>query len=306
MAASISLVWAGCDPKEGMDNFPHKPHIESELTCDFCHAMGEKTVAMPNLEICSSCHDLQDAETFARCNSCHEKLPEKVKWESESIVHHKSLFQDRLPDGWRDVQYNHAEQISAEADCLACHAEIKTSVRSSLANLPSMKTAMNVQREWGLSNDCSVCHLELNPFTSPASHANRWKETHGRLTEFSGKDNCLMCHQEETCTACHKTEKPRSHNNLFRRKTHGIKAAFDRAKCLVCHRDDECISCHRASAETIPPAVFHTPDASCLSCHSPLASQGPQPRPPQHLFKKMPHRMMMGATSQKCLTCHSF
>ncbi|MBN2328627.1 MAG: hypothetical protein JXR73_15905 [Candidatus Omnitrophica bacterium] len=301
---AAAILWGGCDPKEGIRNFPHKPHIESELTCDFCHEMGEQTVGMPLLETCASCHDVEDKDVFGRCAECHEK--HSVEWSEDSVVNHRKLFSGRLTGGWEDVRYNHAEHIDAEADCFACHAGVKTTERSSLDNLPSMKTAMAVQEEWGLSNDCQVCHIELNDFTPPSSHNNRWKESHGRLTEFSGKDSCLLCHQEETCMTCHQTEQPKSHNNLFRRKTHGIRAAFDRSKCLVCHRSDECMSCHQASAAPIPAAAFHTPDASCLTCHSPFASKGPQPRPRPDLFKPMPHRMMMGVTSQKCLTCHQF
>lgn len=301
--AAIALLWSGCDPKETINNFPHKPHIAAEVACVFCHEFGEKTVGMPKMEACASCHDLQDKDVFARCLECHQK--HSVEWKEGSVVNHQTMFRPFLGKGWDDVRYNHAEQLNPDSDCLACHAALKTAERSSIENLPSMKTAIATQDKLGKSTDCSVCHSELTPFTPPASHDNRWKETHGRMTDFNGKDNCLMCHQEETCLTCHKTEKPKSHTNLFRRKTHGVKAEFDRVQCLVCHRSDECESCHQASANPIPAEIFHTPDASCLTCHSPLAAQGPQPRPSVR-YIPMPHRMMMGATSQKCLTCHQF
>lgn len=302
--AACALLWNGCDPKESVHNFPHKPHIAAELACEFCHEFGDQTVSMPKLDVCASCHELTDDKVFNRCLECHKK--HSVEWKPENFVSHQKMFRPLLAKGWGDVRYNHAEYLGKDADCLACHAAVKNAERSAIENLPSMKTAIAAQEKLGKPADCAVCHSQLTPSTPPPSHANRWKETHGRMTEFTGKDNCLMCHNEETCFTCHKTEKPKSHTNQFRRRTHGIKAEFDRAKCLVCHRSDECASCHQAAANPIPATIFHTPDASCLNCHSPLAAQGPQPRPAQQFFKPMPHRMMMGATAQKCLTCHQF
>ncbi len=301
---AFAMLWGGCDPKETIKNFPHKPHIEAELACTFCHEMGEKTVGFPKMEVCASCHDLADEEVFKECNSCHGK--HSVTWKEDSLVNHRVLFEKIAPDSYRDLQYNHAEYLEKDMDCLQCHTSIKESERSSLENIPKMKLAMDVQKKLGKSNECSVCHEKLDIATPPDNHTKNWKETHGRMTEFTGTDACVICHREDTCKVCHATEKPKSHTNLFRRETHGIQASFNRAKCLVCHRSDECESCHQSAANPIPAEVFHTPDASCLTCHSPLAAQGPDPRPPQRFFKPMPHRMMMGATSQKCLTCHQF
>ena len=161
---------------------------------------------------------------------------------------------------------------------------------------------MAAARKDGLSADCNLCHLDVNLLTPPASHNVQWKKNHGFLSEFSRKDRCLLCHEEATCITCHRTEKPASHSNLWRRRTHGIQASFDRSQCMVCHRNDECISCHRAAADTIPPAAFHSPDAQCMGCHSPQGAV----RPANRYLKPMPHRLMMGLSSQKCLECHSF
>ncbi|MEW6236968.1 MAG: cytochrome c3 family protein [Candidatus Omnitrophota bacterium] len=301
--AAASLLLASCDPDQVKNNFPHKPHIEEEIACDACHAFGEETVGMPAFETCTTCHDAQDKEVLGRCFECHEK--QNIVMKDSSIVSHKKIFQPQLPENWRDVQYKHAKFLKEGADCNACHTQIAKSERSSLDNLPSMKLAMSVQEQMNQSNDCQSCHLEISPLSAPLSHDSRWENNHGRMAKFFDKGRCLMCHEEAVCQTCHETKKPKDHTNLFRRAAHGVQAVFDRGRCLVCHREDQCESCHRSAAGIVPPQPFHVEGASCLSCHSRLAAQGPSPRPPQQFMKPMPHRMMMGATSQKCLECHS-
>ncbi len=300
----LGLWSGGCDPEQAKYTFPHKPHHEFELSCDMCHELGETTVSMPSFLSCTTCHEADDEEVFGGCFSCHEQ--HNVEMDEDSVFKHGELFRKTLPAGWHDVKYNHGEYLDEDSDCLACHANIPESEFSSVDNLPSMEKSMDVHEEWGLSNDCAVCHLEVSLVSAPPSHDSNWPRQHGRVSEFFDKSKCLLCHQEATCKMCHQTQKPKDHTNLFRRKTHGIKATFDRARCVVCHREDECIICHKATAEPMPAAPYHTPGASCLSCHSPMAAKGPAPRPPQRFLVPMPHRMMMGVSSEKCLSCHSF
>ncbi len=301
---AISLFLAGCEPEEIEGTFPHDIHVESGLTCDICHEFEEVTVSMPELGLCMECHLPDDETFFGDCNSCHQDYG--VEMEEDSIIAHKYSVDGAIPQGWEDVRYKHAEFLDVDADCFACHENIETSEAAGLQNYPSMEKAMDVHEEWGLSNECSACHLELNEITAPVSHDSSWERNHGKMAEFQDRSRCLLCHEEKTCSMCHQLQKPRDHTNMFRRKTHGIQASFDRARCLVCHRNDECEACHVSTADPVPPAPYHTEGSSCLSCHSRLASEGPEPRPPKRFFKPMPHTMMMGVTSQKCLQCHRF
>ncbi|MGI6455586.1 MAG: cytochrome c3 family protein [bacterium] len=311
ITAAIVLLLVSCDPRESQQLaqgfFPHQPHIENELSCDTCHELQETGITMPTMEACTTCHDLTDDTYFGTCNECHSKNNVTLSEENvTAVVNHQELFAKFIPENWYDVQYNHTQFLDEDTDCLVCHQGVTQSRTASLENLPSMEAAMAYHDQMGYSNECSVCHTELTVFTEPPSHDRSWKDTHGRYMEFQDDKTCMLCHQEETCFTCHRTEKPRSHTALFRLRTHGIQAGFDRSKCMVCHREDECESCHRAQADPMPPAPFHTPDASCLSCHGQLASFGPNPRPPQRFMKPMPHRMMMGASSETCLSCHQF
>lgn len=298
--------FAACDPEEEtIATFPHKPHIEFDMSCDMCHEVTDDKVTMPDMFSCTTCHELEDEEVFGDCMKCHEQ--NDVTMTEDSVAYHGDFLKQFLPEGYQDLQYDHASYpVDGQEGCLECHGHVTESMGSTAKNIPSMQTSMAVHDELGYSNECSVCHMELNEFTPPASHDSHWPETHGRMMDFQDRDECLWCHQEETCFTCHSVQKPRNHNNLFRRKTHGILASFDRGRCLVCHRNDECMVCHQASADPVPPAPYHTPDASCLSCHSRGAAMGPAPRPADRFIKPMPHRMMMGVSAQRCLECHMF
>jgi hypothetical protein len=290
----------GCDEKAGIKNFPHNVHIEQEIACDTCHELEANQVTRPTFETCVACHDVED-DIFANCNQCHEQ--HNVKVTEESIINHSKLLKSHLPDGWDDVQFAHSKHIENEQEtCMGCHSHIKTSDRSSVKNLPTMEEAMAFNDKHGISNDCRVCHTRVTIVTEPASHNSAWLRKHGKMEPFMDKDRCLLCHQEETCTTCHRTELPRSHTNQWRKRTHGIQASFDRSSCLTCHRSDACASCHQTLSPHIPPAGYHTPASNCYACHAPVGGS----RQAAPFVKLMPHRMMMGSPPGKCLSCHSF
>lgn len=298
-AAAIGIWLSSCDESMVEYTFPHKPHHEDEMTCDTCHEVDGETLTMPVFDACLTCHE-PDGDELVSCNSCHEQY--NIKPEAESIVSHKDLFAKYLSENWHDVEMNHEQYVEVGEDsCLVCHENITQSLHSSVENLPSMEVTMAFHKTNEMSNDCQMCHTEINTQTPPASHDFSWKKHHGFAREFQDMDSCMMCHQEEnTCNSCHEVEEPQSHTNMFRRKTHGLQAAFDRDSCLVCHRNDECNSCHIAAADPVPAASYHNPGANCTACHVPQGA----PRPANRFLRPMPHRLMMGTSSAKCLSCH--
>lgn len=306
MLAAVAL--AGCDGDETTEvagTFPHQPHLELYLPCATCHELQGDTFEKGSMQTCVTCHDLDDEAVFGGCEDCHQR--HQVEVTEDSVLNHRPFFASMLPSNLRDVRYRHADfPVENEDQCLDCHQNLNTSTGSTFANIPTMDAAMAAHEGRGLSLECETCHLELNRLTPPMTHDSHWAELHGRVSMFDAQGQCLLCHQESTCSTCHSLEKPRDHTSLFRRKTHGMLASWDRSRCLTCHRYDACVSCHRASANPIPPRGFHRPDASCLGCHSPAAAEfAGRNRPPER-FKPMPHRMLMGASAQKCLECHRF
>lgn len=298
LAVGLGFWLSSCDENMVKYTFPHKPHIEDEISCDACHEPDGKNLTMPAFDACLTCHE-EEPDKFSTCNQCHE--PQNIKMEAESIVSHKALFAAYLSSEWDDVEMNHAPYVDmGEESCLTCHENIKITMHSTVENLPAMNVTMAFHDANELSNDCQACHQNLNTQTPPSSHNASWMKQHGFAREFQEMDSCLLCHEQNTCNSCHETQKPQSHTNQFRRHTHGLQAAFDRDSCLTCHRNDECESCHIAAANPVPATEFHTPGAQCTACHVPQGA----PRPASRFLKPMPHRMMMGMTSQKCLSCH--
>lgn len=289
-----------CDEEMAKYTFPHKPHFEQEIDCESCHELADNgSMQMPVFDTCLICHDGQP-EVFSSCDQCHSD-PKTLELDGDAVMSHQELFASHIDPVWSDVAMDHEKYIDmGQKACLECHKNVEHTTHSSLANLPTMDETMVFHDNNELSNDCQACHLELNKLTEPDSHDLGWMRNHGMSKEFGNMQSCLICHEQETCTSCHQTQKPRNHTNMWRRQTHGIQAAFNRESCLECHRNDECTTCHIAAAAPVPGTQFHTPDSDCMACHSPMGA----PRPSNRFLKPMPHRMMMGMTSQKCLQCH--
>ncbi len=299
-AGVIGFLMMSCDPDNLPHIFPHKIHFEQEVGCEECHELGDADITVPTFELCLNCHELED-DALKSCMECHEK--EKIEITEEKVVSHRNLILPFVDKKWSELDYKHSDFLNEDTDCLSCHKNIPKSDFSSLKNIPTMDNAIDNQEQSGLSTDCQSCHRELDLITAPASHTKHWTKTHGRQMVFDDKESCLICHEEDSCFICHSNNKPKSHSNLWRRKTHGIKASFDRSSCMTCHRSDECLECHQATAPPVTGAPFHNQASQCILCHFP---QGSKIRTPNQLFKTMPHRMMMGVSSQKCLECHRF
>jgi len=128
--------------------------------------------------------------------------------------------------------------------------------------------------------DCSRCHPGKMASTRPASHGLAWAKHHGMESEQSkdlhGRD-CQTCHEQSACRACHLSHRPQSHTGLWRLRTHGISARWDRGdSCRNCHETGACQGCHRATKPVNHQGnwkTFHalaaggSSSTSCLVCH---------------------------------------
>ncbi|WP_303851850.1 hypothetical protein [Seleniivibrio woodruffii] len=96
---------------------------------------------------------------------------------------------------------------------------------------------------------CLICMTVFAYQTSkPETHDNMWMKQHGAESK-ADPASCLDCHENRTsCIKCHNDTAPRDHNASFKRKTHGLKAQWDRDKCLACHTEASCFACHQNSA----------------------------------------------------------
>ena len=207
------------------------------LDCATCHeavatdsqAKGEP--AMP-IDRCFGCHSDYDIDTpVAKCASCHSA--NSIKTDPAYPFPHKP----------------HADML----DCTGCH-------QGAQGIHPKGTTRMPVDRCFGCHTEygvdvpaakCTACHAVDMKNVRPPDHKSAWPIEHGiearwRVFAQHGKD-CELCHRNDACIACHKTTRPRSHTGLWRNRTHGTNAAWDRDSCKTCHETGQCIRCHQTT-----------------------------------------------------------
>ncbi len=171
---------------------------------------------------------------------------------------------------------------SNDAQCLACHKDIKKRVVSangfridhescavrqrsaSTATPPSLTVARRVgsrlrhggvsrvPRRRKASTKCDTCHVEKDRATArgrPASfaitHGKEWRKTHG----MGNMANCSVCHTAAKCEKCHGVGLP--HDKKFLEQ-HGAVRPDPAAKCSSCHDDRFCPGLSRHSGCRTP------------------------------------------------------
>jgi hypothetical protein len=261
-ALAALAILSGCDKDGYKLAFSHHLHVtENGVACSDCHGkMTEGRFAAPGHTACKECHGdwIETKEIGANtCGMCHKvkdlkKLPksEYAKPVSNAVSKVGGVFR-------------HTDALSNR--CAECHGYL---MDKKLSGVPQMTRGDKIRiREHAHRSglDCSACHVDMDPRTPPASHRQNWTRRHGALGMQPDKA-CGVCHREESCRECHQVTKPASHNNLWRLKTHGIQAAWDRERCLVCHQQESCDACHAST-----PPQSHNGDwlrrNHCNNCH---------------------------------------
>ena len=258
------VLLSGCDKENGYTlAFSHNLHVkDNSMACSDCHGkMKDGDFAMPDHAACKDCHgDWIDTKTISTntCGKCH-KVSEL----------------NALPAAYSNAPSEKAKSLFVHTSattnrCADCHGSF---LEKGLGYVPEMTHAVKVgmrqkAHSWGM--DCSACHTDVNRQTPPPNHQQNWGRLHGLLGRQP--DNaCSVCHPQDTCRTCHQTTKPESHNNLWRLKTHGSQAAFDRERCLVCHRQDSCAVCHATTEPQSHNASWlHN---HCYNCHAGAPAQ---------------------------------
>ncbi len=249
----------GCDEEKTYSlRFSHKNHVEEyDVACDDCHGkMKEGRFAKPGHSTCADCHDdwMNPKDVSEKtCGECHqsrnlselEKLepPEPVQSAGGSFVHTAALTNR----------------------CADCHNNLMGEDQFTTPELKRGEVARirNEAHRWKM--DCAACHENLAPDAPPADHDQNWARRHGQKGQ-QPDNTCAMCHTEQSCRECHQETMPESHNNLWRLKTHGTVAAWDRARCQVCHEEDSCTACHQEIRPQSHNANWKK--THCQQCHS--------------------------------------
>jgi hypothetical protein len=252
-------------------SFPHRVHVQQEgLECSFCHgqARAAERPGMPPPELCAPCHDRIDAD----------KPPERraAAFFGEA-GRYRTVADAALP---ADVRFSHRAHVTeAGLACERCHHDVARQDEVPLAPLVQKTACMQCHADHGRANECSECHAVIDRTWRPPSHDGAFELSHGELARSGSEGSagrCVLCHHgEQDCTSCHRQRMPRSHDQTFRVRTHGIEASIDRSRCMVCHTRDSCQQCHQETRPRSHRGGFGAPQhRHCTSCHFPLANEG--------------------------------
>ena len=290
------ILLAGCNKEENYKlAFSHNLHVtENGIACADCHGkMKDGRFSAPTHASCKECHadwietKTMDAKT---CGMCHKikdlrvlsfENPGKVLTETPRLFVHTPSLTNR---------------------CVDCHG---TLLDKKVKRIPEMTRQVKVgirekAHRWRM--DCAVCHVDMNPQTPPPNHSQNWTRRHGALgTEPDHV--CGVCHSDESCRECHQVTMPSSHNNLWRLKTHGMQAEWNRSKCLVCHQQDSCDACH---ADTRP--LSHNAgwrQNHCLNCHPSKSTGSGCTVCHETAIGSHPNPHAAGWKDQHCNSCHA-
>jgi hypothetical protein len=254
LAAGAVLVWlaATSQAADPAKPFSHKQHLEEGAECATCHkAVEGQALPVLNQEGCTDCHD-DGAPAWT--------LPAKAA---------------RLP-----FAFPHALHAEA-AECKDCHQAVAEETQAA-GKLPvdhARCTACHQENDVAV-RQCKQCHGVDATKVKPADHAQAWSRKHGeesRWRQFGqhGQD-CSLCHRADGCQTCHKSARPRNHTGLWRTRTHGVAAGWDRDACKTCHETGACIRCHQTSQplnhkgawrSTHGLAAQSRSNEHCTTCH---------------------------------------
>ena len=326
MMLAFLLLLGGCNETEIY--FSHANHIKRGLNdCNTCHNYEEDlTPKWPKMAKCLMCHKKNcDSGNAESCKFCHTGSGKKLK-----VVHH-------IPKKYGDLKFTHKVHLENKIECLHCHKGITTSLAITQDLIPDMLgTCIPCHKQRGESQTaCSVCHKHIKNDRMPLYHEDQWVQhkelnwikKHGREFYYN-QDYCKRCHNDlDKCVACHQDQKPKNHNNAWRRKTHGFAASWDRKKCSVCHQEDFCERCHSSTKPLNHNAVWagkshgsaalgnqnqcavcHQEDF-CIRCHSTTkpVSHNAAWREKTHGFAASGNRNQCSACHQEdfCIRCHT-
>ncbi len=244
--------------------FSHGLHVvENEMECSDCHD-GVKNLntggrAIPDHDVCSSCHEPDDEN---ECATCHLNPDNPVGTISAGVLY-----------------AGFAHKAHGSLDCSSCHSEL-TSLEMQ-PTIPAMTDCQSCHLDAQGPLNCAECHQGESPL--PMDHKlTTWNQDHG-MDAGAGIVDCASCHSQSSCDECHQNF------NIFG-SPHPVTWKFNHfaessygSECMSCHETREtCTACHRRTV-TMPHELgilwanksnggAHKEEAesfieACLSCH---------------------------------------
>lgn len=303
--AGLCVVTGACITQRGGQpgkvarglKFNHALHVEQGMDCVDCHSIEvpepgpepgpepaddeaalQEPVAVPTIpdhEICGMCHEVEEEteeDDVSSCAMCHLR-------EDRSVDATLALLDT-------EKVFKHEPHVDKEVECTVCHADPD---KARLPSGPLMDFCVEChETNEPPSTECETCHTTLSDQARPRfrngarlSHdvPQLWERIHGRESLID-PDFCALCHEtedasEDMCEQCHRKNAPSYHTASWRRKTHGLRAGWDRSTCAVCHEEDFCLKCHQNTQPSSHRRRWESPaNGHCISCHFPAENTG--------------------------------
>lgn len=251
--------------------FDHKLHVtDAGVKCEDCHTGAVSSVSSkdnlnPKMANCSGCHDVKDEKT---CNLCH----------------YDGVFK-KFKTSKSELSFSHKQHVETEKKaCVDCHVgldKVKFSKESSGA-FPVMENCFSCHNTPKASGNCESCHNNLTNLTPKNHQSPNFLNEHRVVEAMGSKNNCMMCHSDNFCQACHSPagfkgnntkedfyapyytkegavrtdrtslQKLTSAHQLNYRFTHGLDANQKGFECKTCHETQTfCVSCHQSGGELV-------------------------------------------------------
>lgn len=267
--------------------FNHKVHVDRKISCTTCHQSSlSKSMAdvglgtryhLPKMELCLPCHDGQQAK--GTCATCHLTEPSgRVQLSFATASLRPSQGDPFSLDHGPRFELTHGKRARLDRKiCLECHQEgqcmtCHDSLQKPLSAHPNDYITLHPVQARMDSLQCDACHryqsfcaachertgvgLDADPMFRPRNlkvHPDyqAWVDApgpqHHGIAASRDIKQCIACHREESCTACHATvgANPQSrgknpHPAGFAAMCRGLAERNDRG-CLKCHTADDLV-----------------------------------------------------------------
>jgi hypothetical protein len=218
------------------------------------------------------------ADVFLGCTNCHTNLDKVFQTgRSDLLYRHKTHFATGVSEcsACHPADTHEPDKINRPkmTNCFICHGQSRTAIAP---------------------GTCITCHPAGSP-RQPASHLDAtWVTKEHSKQALADRFQCLTCHTEQTCQACHGVQLP--HPEQWAQTLHAQTYFEDPSVCEKCHQ----------VAGTAPPGANLPPRSLCDSCHHP---QGPKETTWIQYHRKVVFREGAIACFQchatdTCATCH--
>ena len=235
--------------------------IETELTCEICHAGGDWTSDIgQNFDHIMTGYELKGTHADIDCGRCHTGSTPAEKHNfgqvsSDCVSCHDDIHNDQ----WGQ-------------DCERCHSLDSWSLSTQQQNHDLTNFPLRGPHR---SLSCESCHLS-NPGSGVSLPLN-CNGCHSAQYNTSENPSHQILNLGNDCESCHTPQSNRWDSSIFNHNDTGyyLLGMHNTASCASCHTQSadntpsECVSCHMTDFEatTEPAHLIEGFPLDCQSCH---------------------------------------